>query len=177
MLGLTDAPLKNIEDESLGLGDYVKALGIFISTCQTPMTIAVQGDWGSGKTSMMNVVRTGLDDQKIATRWFNTWQFSQFSMQDEIAISLLSGFLDELGDDAQKARSAVKNLTRMAMKGIGGISKAALEITTGGGGDLIKDTLDKLAEGGSNTARQLQNLKEEIGKAVDSLLAKEKRNG
>lgn len=175
MLGLTDAPLKNIEDESLGLGDYVKALGIFISTCQTPMTIAVQGDWGSGKTSMMNVVRTGLDDQKIATRWFNTWQFSQFSMQDEIAISLLSGFLDELGDDAQKARSAVKNLTRMAMKGIGGISKAALEITTGGGGDLIKDTLDKLAEGGSNTARQLQNLKEEIGKAVDSLLAKEKK--
>lgn len=174
LLGLTDAPLRNIEDESLGLRDYVKALGTFISTCQTPMTIAIQGDWGSGKTSMMNVVREGLDHQKIATRWFNTWQFSQFSMQDEIAISLLSGFLDELGDDAQKARSAVKNLTRMAMKGIGGISKAALEITTGGGGDLVKDALDKLAEGSSNTARQLRNLKDEISKAVDSLLAKEK---
>lgn len=176
MLGLTDAPLQNIDDESLGLRDYVNALKTFISTCQTPMTIAIQGDWGSGKTSMMNVVRSGLDHQRIATRWFNTWQFAQFSMQDEIAISLLSGFLDELGDDAQKARSAVKNLTRMAMKGIGGISKAALEITTGGGGDLVKDAIDKLAEGSANSARQLQNLKGEINRSVDSLLAKEKKD-
>ncbi len=176
MLGLTDAPLSNIDDESLGLRDYVNALKTFISTCQTPMTIAIQGDWGSGKTSMMNVVRSGLDHQRIATRWFNTWQFAQFSMRDEIAISLLSCFLDELGDEAEKARGAVKNLTRMAIKGISGISKAALDITTGGGGDLVKDVIDRLAEGNENSARQLQNLKGEISRSVSKLLEKEKKD-
>lgn len=173
-LGLTDAPLENIEDESLGLRDYVNALVEFISTCQTPMTIAIQGDWGSGKTSVMNFVRNGIDKQRIETRWFNTWQFAQFHMQEDIAISLLSGFLDELGDDAQKARNAVKNLTRMAVKGIGGLGKAAFDIVGGGGGDLVKEAIDKLAEGNMSAARQLRNLKDEIRKAVDGLLVKEK---
>jgi uridine kinase len=43
------------------------------------MTIAIQGDWGSGKTSMMNMIQEQLDDRVVST-WFNTWQYSQFNM-------------------------------------------------------------------------------------------------
>ena len=37
------------------------------------MTITIQGDWRSGKTSMMNMIREQLE-KKVITTWFNTWQ-------------------------------------------------------------------------------------------------------
>ena len=56
------------------------------------MTIAIQGDWGSGKTSMMNMIREQLGDRVITT-WFNTWQYSQFNMGDALAVSFLSSLI------------------------------------------------------------------------------------
>lgn len=53
MNGKTDSPITKMHED---LFDY------------TPMTIAIQGDWGSGKTSIMNMVRN-LDLQVV---WFNT---------------------------------------------------------------------------------------------------------
>jgi predicted KAP-like P-loop ATPase len=87
-LGLTDKPVVGIEHERLGMKDYVDAMSEFVRTCQTPMTIAIQGDWGTGKTSMMNMVLENLSKgtMKIETRLFNTWQYAQFQEQDEIAI-------------------------------------------------------------------------------------------
>lgn len=171
-VGLTDSPIETINEEQLGLKDHVEALSEFIRVCQTPMTIAFQGDWGTGKTSMMNMVKDNLtkSNQGIETRWFNTWQFSQFKMQEEVAISLLSAFLDELGDSAQQVRKAVSNIGRMAAGKIGNIAKAATDIAVGGGGDYFKDWMDKLAESESDGARQLRDLRSDIEKAVHNLL-------
>ena len=41
----------------VNLFSYSDALKEFIQTCDTPMTVGLQGDWGSGKTSMMNMLR------------------------------------------------------------------------------------------------------------------------
>ena len=35
---------------------YVKGISKFIKECATPMTIAIQGDWGTGKTSLINLI-------------------------------------------------------------------------------------------------------------------------
>ena len=59
------------------------------------MTIAVQGDWGSGKTSIMNLVNAELNKSAISV-WFNTWKFSQFNMEDNIAIIFLTYLTNEL---------------------------------------------------------------------------------
>lgn len=51
---VTDLPLApNLQDQ-LGPSSYMMALCSFVKTAQTPMTIAVQGEWGCGKTSLMN---------------------------------------------------------------------------------------------------------------------------
>ena len=89
-----------ISDE-LGIGEYINGLGQFIARCTTPMTIAIQGDWGTGKTSMMKMVEQQLrdsvkSDNEVLCIWFNTWQFSQFNMEDDLAISLLSNMIDKL---------------------------------------------------------------------------------
>ena len=35
---------------------YIKGIAEFIKGCATPMTIAIQGDWGAGKTSLINLI-------------------------------------------------------------------------------------------------------------------------
>ncbi len=39
---------------------FVKGIAEFIKECATPMTIAIQGDWGSGKTSLINLLDAEL---------------------------------------------------------------------------------------------------------------------
>jgi len=91
--GLKDAPIQIHDDDALGLSDYAKALSAFILSADTPITIGIHGDWGSGKSSLMYLI-----EQKIKTDclWFNAWQFSQFNTGEQLSIPLLSHFIDEM---------------------------------------------------------------------------------
>ena len=82
--GIADNPVEASSD-LFEIKNYTDALSEFIISCETPMTIAIQGDWGSGKTSFMKMVEGVLSD-KVLPIWFNTWQFSQFSMGDRLTI-------------------------------------------------------------------------------------------
>ena len=44
----------------LGIDKYLEALNRFITSANMPTTIAIQGEWGSGKTSMMNQIKFSL---------------------------------------------------------------------------------------------------------------------
>jgi len=57
---LRDVPVNSQQNEFLGLAKHAKALADFIRTCETPMTIGIQGDWGIGKTSLLNMIRESL---------------------------------------------------------------------------------------------------------------------
>ena len=50
-------------DDSLGNETYSKALFEFIIETDTPMTIGIQGDWGMGKTSMMEMILARLKQE------------------------------------------------------------------------------------------------------------------
>ncbi|MCK7529061.1 MAG: KAP family NTPase [Ignavibacteriales bacterium] len=81
--------------------------------CQTPFTIAMQGDSGSGKTSMMNLIKAKIDrdyTDRVHTIWFNTWQYSQFDMGHQLPVSLLNRFANEM------AINHAPNLTEKALK-------------------------------------------------------------
>ena len=56
MTGIVDEALKQDGDDSLNIGNYIKALLNFIENTATPLTIDIQGEWGSGKTSMLNQI-------------------------------------------------------------------------------------------------------------------------
>lgn len=62
-MGIKDIPIMSKGDESLGLIDYAHSLSEFIQNCETPITIAIQGDWGSGKTSLMNLIKEDLGEK------------------------------------------------------------------------------------------------------------------
>jgi len=56
MLGTKDHPVEILQEDRLSLDTRVDGFADFILNCVTPMTIAIQGDWGSGKTSFVNMV-------------------------------------------------------------------------------------------------------------------------
>lgn len=60
---ISDQSLRRRADDRLGHGVYVDALRNFISSpdTTTPLTIAIDGPWGSGKTSLMRMVQSELE--------------------------------------------------------------------------------------------------------------------
>ena len=56
ILGYPDKPVNSLKNDLFSIETYIDGLCQFIRNCDTPMTISIQGDWGSGKTSMMNMI-------------------------------------------------------------------------------------------------------------------------
>lgn len=103
--GLSDTPLSgsNAKDDLLNLGHYHKGLSNFIQKCSTPLTIAIQGSWGSGKTSTMKFVMRDLQkNRNIECLEFNTWQYSQFDMGDSLVFNLLQDLAEKIAPDETK---------------------------------------------------------------------------
>lgn len=75
---VTSADLFNIEDYTNGLAEYIRK-------CSAPMTIAIQGSWGSGKISMMRRIQKAINDDCC---WIevNTWQYSQFDLGNNLPL-------------------------------------------------------------------------------------------
>ncbi|MBT4360051.1 MAG: hypothetical protein HN936_07285 [Bacteroidetes bacterium] len=91
---------KNIEErDNLGTQDYARALAEFVKTCETPMTIGLQGDWGIGKTSMLNMIKAYLEGAQNAPYgiiWFNTWHYSLFGQEEYLGLAVIKGLLDQI---------------------------------------------------------------------------------
>ncbi len=72
------------EDDSLGFEPYVEAMAAFLTNPRTqgPLTVSIEGEWGSGKSSFMKQLEKALPDAaKVhgATEspiivWFNAWR-------------------------------------------------------------------------------------------------------
>ena len=55
---MIDVPRQPNQEDLFGIQVYQEALIEYIKYTGTPITIALQGEWGSGKTSLMNSLRT-----------------------------------------------------------------------------------------------------------------------
>lgn len=91
IIGYSDKPC---DKDSLGMDRKYEGGVRFICTCNTPMTISLNGDWGAGKTSAMNIIKqklinnygAGINSQIIE---FNTWEFSVLGESENLLINLL----------------------------------------------------------------------------------------
>jgi uridine kinase len=163
MFGNTDKPVESIANDTFGIGRYINGLCTFILHCDTPMTISIQGDWGSGKTSMMNMVRSKIEES-VHTIWFNTWQFSQFQMQDNLAISMLCSLLSELDYDKKK----VKDL----LGALGNASKTALKILADNvaGGVVAEKIGELIGTPEIDSAEKIKQIKNDFQNAINEKL-------
>ena len=141
------------------INKYTKGLKEFLVNCETPMTVAIQGDWGTGKTSIMKQVKKSLlGDNKdvVEIIEFNTWQYSQFNMDEDLALSLICELIESLKGDKGSV-DKVKNIL-IAM------SKIPISMSGLSGGNEI---VDGLVEAFSKKISSLKEFKAEFQKLVD----------
>lgn len=158
--GYNDAPINDLKDDLFGVNSYVKGLCKFVLECETPMTISIQGDWGSGKTSMMNMIQNELGE-KIFPIWFNTWQFSQFQLGNSLSISMLEVLLKKLDGDTKILTGIAHGMFDVAKL----FSLAAVEVSAG---SMMKDKLNDFIKGYSekNCVQEISELKNKFADAI-----------
>lgn len=128
-LGITDVPCTNKNDIKMGVEKYIVGLESFVQNCHTPMSIALQGDWGTGKTSFLNAMENDLKEvEGIKTVYFNTWQYSQFQMSESLYVSFLNSIIDKLTDKKSEAYDIVKKLVKSVTGTL--FSQALKKVTT-----------------------------------------------
>lgn len=85
------------ESDYLGFDKYVNSLQTFLTHSDTepPLTVSIEGDWGSGKSSFMLQLKKELENQGKTTVWFNPWRHDK---EDDLWAAFVLEFLDQLRD-------------------------------------------------------------------------------
>lgn len=120
---LIDQPIETSDGDSLELSTYSDALAEFIFNCETPVTIGLQGDWGIGKTSLLNMLRQHLKPKrgraaKYPCIYLNTWQYAQLNNEEYLGISMLNGLISAI----ERKFPEVKGDSTAKLKRYGGMA-------------------------------------------------------
>lgn len=138
--GLCDLPCNDKDEMKFGVDYYVEGLCEFIKECQTPLSIALQGEWGTGKTSFINVIKKNLEKDDFITIYFNTWQYSQFNMAESLYFSFITNILQMLGEKSDM-RDMVQEIAKNLEKVCVNIFKQGIEKITGFNVEKITDSI------------------------------------
>jgi GTPase SAR1 family protein len=159
------------QEDLFGINVYQEALIEYVELTDTPITIALQGEWGSGKTSLMNLLRYNLCDKDSAPYlpiWINTWQYSLMKTPGQAIMSILEGIINQIG-----TLNPSKQKWAESKRKIGGIFKKMATVgtkiaagTVGIDGGLV----DELLEGGEEAQSDIVRLKEEISDLIDQIM-------
>ncbi|MBQ0721216.1 MAG: hypothetical protein KBT88_04530 [Gammaproteobacteria bacterium] len=73
--GETDLPIETQLQDKLDFWPVSQALSKFLRNrnTQPPLTVAITGAWGSGKSSLMNLLKADLARSGVQAVWFNAW--------------------------------------------------------------------------------------------------------
>lgn len=170
---IIDIPRKYDQEDLFGIKIYQDALIEYIKWTETPITIALQGEWGSGKTSLMNLLRWNLcdcDQAQFFPIWINTWQYSLMKTSSQAIIGILEGIINQIG-----ALNPSEGKWNESKKKIGGIFKKMASVGTkivanqvGIDGDAVDELF---GEDGGSAHSDVMRLKEEINGLVQEALA------
>jgi predicted KAP-like P-loop ATPase len=135
-----DSPIERAEDDRYGITPFAKALARSIRTIASPIgtAIAINGEWGSGKSSAVNLIRnelSGAHDPNLEIVDFRCWWF-----RGEEALTL--AFLQELNSTLQrslgdKVKHLIPGIGRQILQAGPVIGTAVSLAATGGWSALV----------------------------------------
>lgn len=94
------------EVNDFGTERYVNGLIKFIENSSAPITIALQGEWGSGKTSLMNRLERALcsENGSFIGIEINTWEYSMLSSPEMTVFRIMERLIHSLAGNNEKAK-------------------------------------------------------------------------
>lgn len=155
-----------------------------------PITIGVFGDWGSGKSSILQIVKEEFDkedDKDSLCIYFNGWTFEGY---DDAKAALLNSILKELEDNkkiSEEIKDTIKEKAKKLWKSIDWIRGAGMVMKNvalpavsayfTGGLSLLPFAIQKLTEWGDNPEKIIEKLKSEEGQETFKAFLKENKEG
>lgn len=178
-ISVTDSAVNEATGDRLGTADYARTLAKFIRECQTPLTIGIQGEWGSGKTSLLNMIQEDLKEQVkkkqggaevrghelYKTIWVNTWEHSLLKSPEETLLSIIEEIIDEIAivdgsyNAAARAKSALGKLAK------GGLRAAATLSMGAAGAEIVKDLVEP-----QSSANSVKELRRSLENIIDTVI-------
>lgn len=165
-IGVRDTPIesRDADEQGLRVADYAEALARFIRQTETPMTIGIQGDWGSGKTSLMNLIKEQLGDEFPVVE-VNTWKYAQTEPGQGLAIAIFLAIIRSLTKQiGGEAKQAVQRIGKALMSLAGRVVESQLGINLTAA--LAKGELEQIFE----YYEALEKLKGQLQELVESVI-------
>ena len=90
----TDAPTTDFAQDRLRFGPLAKGISRFLRNASTEpsLTLAISGDWGTGKSSLMALMCNDLRRHRSRPVWFNAWHHQK---EDQLLAALLNAIQNQ----------------------------------------------------------------------------------
>jgi KAP family P-loop domain len=152
---LTDNPVQDSTGDEFGFLDHATLLcDAIMSSADLPLTLAVLGPWGSGKSSFLNICRDLMDAEGAATVSFSPWKYDR---RDEVWHALLQTLLNELVRTASRSvEPRVRDRVRTTLARVARLSASATW--------LVARQLVTTATGSLVSAEDLDSIKQQAQK-------------
>lgn len=177
---IADTPrdLSKEEKDNFGIEPFENGLVEFIKSTDTPITIALQGEWGSGKTSLMNSLQEKLvkKNNDFHSIWINTWEYSLLKDESSALLEIISKLIMETtkiaGSDDSRTKKMLGKVLNIGKTMAKTATKLAADKVVSGSSEIVENMFDKeeLESGISEIRNELENI-------IDSCVQKNNMKG
>ncbi len=164
------------ENDRLNREDHINALTNILKNTSNSFVLAIDSEWGTGKTVFIELWGEYLARQKIPSIYFNAWEHDY---ADDALTSLIGGISTQLKDKYESIKDKVDELVKtsaqyslkiipLLLKGLAGklIGDKTIEDVI----ETLGSTLsDKISEQYENNIEIIKELKNNLKSVVDKL--------
>ena len=171
MSSITDKPITTLNQDLLKVEKYSLALSNFIIRSDTPITVGLQGEWGTGKTSLMSLLLEDFNEKNIACSWVNTWEYSLFRNANETTPGVLRGMLEKLKESCKSRgiwtlKDDTEEKFKSAARFLGGLANQIVAKQTG---INVKGAADGIGNN-QNSSAEVAEIKALIADLISDLI-------
>lgn len=164
----SDKPIKDLKNDKLERKEFIENIFEIIKKQlnKDGVVFGIEGKWGSGKTSILNILENKLVSEKILVFKFNPWNFStrkQLISDFFEQFSLFIGSRTSMKEDFKEVAKKLKIISSL-MKPIGiipGVSPIISIVEKGG--NIVAKTLDDYSDG-----KDFETIKKELEKHLEN---------
>ena len=115
-------------EPALGFGAYAQALAEIIRHSKPQFAVGIFGDWGSGKTTLMEAIERELHgDDDVLTVWFTAWRYER---EDHLIVPLLDTIRAALLEWARSRDEKEVTAKRVARRAAASMARAGRAIVS-----------------------------------------------